>query len=295
MSGKMIIEARINEYAMRDENPNVPWTAEEIAETAARCWDAGATIVHFHARAADGAPLHGAAAYREIIEKVRARCPILIHPTLGFFSNASDPRSRIETITTLAADSRTRPDFAPIDTGSVNLEMYDAANRRFLEAERMYINRTDVLEHYARELDRVGVKPVVVTWGIGFTRRAAAMMEIGLLGEPTFFLLNMTDGAYITGHPGTVAGLDAHLAFLPAGRRVEWASNIVGGDLLALGRATAERGGHLAVGIGDYAYAGLGAPPNEAIVERAVQIARETGREVASLAETRAILGLAET
>ena len=43
---KMIIEARINEYAMRDDNPHVPWTPDEIAETAARCREAGASIVH---------------------------------------------------------------------------------------------------------------------------------------------------------------------------------------------------------------------------------------------------------
>ncbi len=51
---KMILEARINEYAMRDQNPNVPWTADEIAESAARCRAEGAAIVHFHARAEDG-------------------------------------------------------------------------------------------------------------------------------------------------------------------------------------------------------------------------------------------------
>jgi len=45
MMKKMILEARINEYAMRDENPHVPWTADEIAETAARCREAGASIV----------------------------------------------------------------------------------------------------------------------------------------------------------------------------------------------------------------------------------------------------------
>ena len=41
---KMILEARINEYAMRDENPHVPWTPDEIAESAARCLEAAASI-----------------------------------------------------------------------------------------------------------------------------------------------------------------------------------------------------------------------------------------------------------
>ena len=62
---KMIIEARINEYAMREENRHVPWTPDEIAETAARCRQAGASIVHFHARKPDGSPETPAASEAE--------------------------------------------------------------------------------------------------------------------------------------------------------------------------------------------------------------------------------------
>jgi 3-keto-5-aminohexanoate cleavage enzyme len=51
---KLIIEVRINEYEMRQANPHVPWTAQEIAADAAACREAGASIVHFHARTAEG-------------------------------------------------------------------------------------------------------------------------------------------------------------------------------------------------------------------------------------------------
>src|SRR5690242_14409387 len=94
MKTKMILEARINEYAMRDENPHVPWTADEIAESAARCREAGASIVHFHGRNPDGSPLHGIEPYAEIIRKIRSKCDVLIHPTLGWFSNDDDPAAR---------------------------------------------------------------------------------------------------------------------------------------------------------------------------------------------------------
>ena len=106
MKTKMILEARINEYAMRDENPHVPWTADEIAESAARCREAGASIVHFHARNPEGSPLHGIEPYAEIIRKIRSKCDVLIHPTLGWFSNDDDPAARIESITTLAQDPK---------------------------------------------------------------------------------------------------------------------------------------------------------------------------------------------
>ena len=101
------------------------------------------------------------------------------------------------------------PTIAPIDTGSVNLESYDAATRTFSHAERVYINRTDTLQMYARDFAASGIKPQLVTWSIGFTRRAEALMEQGLVDEPAYFLINMTDGACLTGHPGTPEGLPA--------------------------------------------------------------------------------------
>ncbi|MBV9654199.1 MAG: 3-keto-5-aminohexanoate cleavage protein [Acetobacteraceae bacterium] len=289
---KIILEARINEYAMRDVNPHVPWLADEIAETAARCREAGASIVHFHARNADGSPQHAVEVYADIIRKIRAKCDLLIHPTLGWFANDGDPAGRIACVTALARDPATKPDLAPIDTGSVNLETYDASTGAFSHADRVYVNRTDTLIHYARAFKGSGIKPQLVTWSVGFTRRALAILDAGLVSEPAYLLVNMTDGPYLTGHPGTQAGLDAHLGFVPPGR-FEWTANIVGGNLLALAETALQRGGHLAPGIGDYPYRELGCPTNEEVVQRAADIVRKTGREIAFPEEARAMLGLA--
>ncbi|TDR93230.1 3-keto-5-aminohexanoate cleavage protein [Enterovirga rhinocerotis] len=289
----LIIEARINEYAMRDINPHVPWTADEIAETAVRCREAGASILHYHARRPDGGPENAVEANAEIIAKVRARCDILIHPTLGFVANDADPASRIDTIIALAADPATKPDFAPLDTGSANVELYDPVTRRFSHADRIYENRTDTLIAHAGELKRLGIKPILVSWAVGFTRRAFALVDAGLVGEPVYLLFHMTDGVFLTGHPGTEAGLDAHLAFLPSDRSVHWTANVLGGNLLALADTIIRRGGNLSIGIGDYPYGELGAPPNEDVIRRAAGIAHAAGRPVADVAETKRLLRLA--
>jgi 3-keto-5-aminohexanoate cleavage enzyme len=289
---KMILEARVNEYAMRDANPNVPWTADEIAETAAQCRAEGAAIVHFHARGEDGSPLHTAEAYAEIIRKIRSKSDILVHPTLGWFSNDHDPAGRADCVTRLALDPATKPDIAPIDTGSTNLETYDAAARSFSHADRVYTNRTDTLQVYAREFRRSGIKPQIVCWSVGFMRRAFALMEMGLVDEPAYMLLNMTDGPYLTGHPGTPDGLDAHLRFLPPGREVEWVANIVGGNLLDLAEMAARLGGHLAPGIGDHPYTEIGCPSNEEMVRTAARTARAAGRELATPDDVRIMLRL---
>ena len=103
---KLIIEARVNEYAMRDENPLVPWTPEEIARDAAACAEAGAAVVHFHARQADGAPEHGYDAYAETCSRIRAACPALIHPTLGYVALGAPAEERLRNVLRLAAVRR---------------------------------------------------------------------------------------------------------------------------------------------------------------------------------------------
>jgi 3-keto-5-aminohexanoate cleavage enzyme len=289
---KMIIEARVNEYAMRDQNPNVPWRADEIADTAARCREAGASILHFHARAHDGSPLQTVEENAEIIRRVRAKCDILILPTLGFFSNDEDSASRIDCMIELAKDPSTRPDIAPIDTGSTNLETFDRATGVFGHADRVYRNDTHALQHYARLLKRAGIKPKLVCWSIGFVRRAAALMDAGLVDEPGYFLLNMTDGPYITGHPGTPQGLQALVDFLPKNRKCIWTANIVGGSLVDLAACVARLGGNIAPGIGDYPYLELGSPPNEVVIQRVAEIARANGRDIAEPDDVRRMLNL---
>jgi 3-keto-5-aminohexanoate cleavage enzyme len=209
---------------------------------------------------------------------------------LGWFSNDRDPAGRIDCVTTLALDAATKPDIAPIDTGSTNLETYDPETKRFSYVDRVYINRTDTLELCAREFRRSDIKPELVCWSVGFVRRALALMETGLVSEPVYFLMNMTDGLYLTGHPGTAEGLQAYLQFLPPNSNIEWAANIVGGNLLNLAEMVAKRGGHLAPGIGDYPYRELGCPSNEEVVRMAAQNVKSAGRELASIDDVREML-----
>lgn len=292
MHKKIILEARANEYAPRTSNPNIPYTADEIAEAAIAARRAGAAILHYHARTADGGATNTVEANAEIIRKVRAATDLLILPTLGFISNDSDAKKRIDTVAALALDPATKPDIAPIDTGSANLELWDAERGAFENPERLYLNTTESLIHYARRLAETGVKPKLVTWSVGFTRRAAALIDAGLIEGPAYFLLHLTGGRYITGHPPTEAGLMAHLAFLPDDRPIEWTVNCLGGNLLNIAPAICRLGGHMAIGIGDYPYRELGTPTNADIIARAVDIAQKVGREPATPAEARQILQL---
>lgn len=290
---KLIIEARVNEYMSRAEgNPNVPLTPAEIAADARACRDAGAAILHFHARKADGDPDHDTASYADTVARILAEGDILVHPTLGYAALDAGPERRLQHILAMAADPRTRPHFAPMDTGSLNVDRYNAQARRFETTGLIYKNSTETLAYFAENMRRVGLKPYLVSWNIGFTRYASAFMDMGLIDEPAFLCFCLTDNTYLGGHPGTLKGLQAHLDFLPPGRRVEWTVVNFGGNLFALAATIISMGGHISIGLGDYTYPELGTPTNADLVRRIGEIARELGREVATPAEAKRILGI---
>jgi 3-keto-5-aminohexanoate cleavage enzyme len=290
---KLIIEARINEYANRKANPHVPWSASEIAEDARRCREAGAAIVHFHARDERGQPEHSRAAYADIIRRIRADSDVLIHPTLGAASHDAPAEQRIETVLSLARDDTTRADFAPMDMGSANLDFYDPKSRRFLSTDTIYKNSTATLQHFAGAISAAGMKHYVVSWSLGFTRQALAFMDMGLLPEPLFLLFVLTDGNLLAGHPGTAAGLDAHLQMLPDDRHIEWAVCNHGGDIRGLADKIIDEGGHIALGLGDYPCSESGLPDNAALVAEVAARAAVLGRDVASPDDVRQLLAMA--
>ncbi len=288
---KLIIEARVNEYMMREQgNPHVPYSSEEIAADAVACREAGASILHFHARRPDGAPEHAIESYAETVGLIRARSDILVHPTLGYVTLDEPAERRLDHILDMAKDDARRPHFAPMDMGSVNVDRYNEQARRFETSDLIYKNSTATLTYFAHHIRDAGLKPYLVSWNIGFTRYAQAFLDMGLLDEPAFLCFCLTDNTFLGGHPGTLKGLQAHLDFLPADRQVEWTVVNFGGNLLSLAGAVIAQGGHISIGLGDYAYAELGQPTNADIIARIAGMARELGREIATPDEARAIL-----
>lgn len=287
---KVIIEARINEYNMRDVNSNVPWTVDEIVEEAQRVREAGASILHFHARTNDGGAANDPEVYGEIIRRIREKTDILILPTLGFDSNDKDA-DRIQIIKELSKSQATKPDIIPLDTGTVNLEQYDAEKKCFADANAIYSNPTDILEYCAAEMLKCHIKVKMTCWDMGFVRRGSKLIEMGKITKPGYFLFHLTEGRFITGHPCTKAGIDALRSVLPE-EECYWSVNCKGGNLLTMAPYILEQGGNIAIGIGDYDYSELGAPKNAQLVGQIVEMAKNCGREPATPAEVKKILNI---
>ena len=290
---RIIIEARVNELAGRHGNPHVPFLPREVVADAVACADEGASIVHYHGRTADGAPEHAAAFYLEANAGIRAKSDVLIHPTLGYVAHGGDAMDRFAAVEEMMKSADTAPDFAPMDMGSVNVDWWNKDANRFDTTELVYRNSTGTLLHFAERIAHHGLKPYLVSWNVSFTRQIERFLVMGALAAPAYVCFCLTDEIIFAGHPGTPAGLDAHTAFLPAGFRTVWTVVNYKGDLFQLTEKIIREGGHISIGLGDYAYMdGARHLTNAEVIAKVVAQARALGREPATVAETRAILDM---
>src|SRR4051812_24093377 len=125
----VIIEVRANEYTSRARNPNVPFSPEELAADAAACREAGAAIFHWHARdPVSGAPSTEIGLYADTARRVHAATDLVLMPTLGA-NTLPTATARTAHIRAMAGDAATRPDLAPVDLNSINVDPWDADRR----------------------------------------------------------------------------------------------------------------------------------------------------------------------
>jgi 3-keto-5-aminohexanoate cleavage enzyme len=288
---KLIIEARVNEYNMRQGNANVPWSCEEITADAVACKAAGASVVHFHARQRDGTPEHSYEAYRNTVAAIRKTSDILIHPTLGYVTLNASAEERLSHIRRMVEDG-VPPDIAPMDMGSTNVSVLQGGQYLPDLEDRVYQNSTATLHYFADHIRQYRLKPYLQIWNISFMREMAQFARVQWVDQPVFAEFVCTDNHCIGGHPGTAKGLQAFIDFLPEDIRVEWTVCNYGGSVLNLAAQAITQGGHVSIGLGDWDYTELGQPSNAELVAKVVEIARACGREIASPSEAKAILGI---
>ena len=283
---KLIINVRLNEWEVRGPNQNIPYSAEEIAEQAAQSREAGASIVHVHARGPNGEKSHSPETYSEIVRRIRAKCDILVHTTLGNVDLEGDEEERLKHV--LAS----RPDIATIDIGSTNMDRYDAQKGAWQTSNKVYANSIEHCIHFANTMKSIGVKPSVGIWTVSFMRTTALFLDLGLLDSPALAIIPLCGGGRIAGHEATPAGLEAFYHALPSGDRLQWCVCTKHANIFPVAAHAIAYGGHVAPGLGDYQYAELGCPTNTDIVARITAMSRDMDREVASPADAREMLNM---
>jgi uncharacterized protein (DUF849 family) len=257
------------------ENPNLPVSPQEIVEDARRCRDAGASMVHVHARDEGGRPTHRADVYREIVTGVREACPdlIVVVSTSGRVEPDFEPRSEV-----LALEGAAKPDMASLTLGSLNFP------------RQASISEPETIRRLAEAMRERGIVPELEVFDFGMVDYAKYLIERGTLEEPFYFNL-------ILGSLGTLRATPLHLAALaealPGGSI--WAGAGIGRFQLEVNSMAIAMGGHVRVGLEDNLFFDsekTRPASNESLVRRLVEIARACEREIASPQEAREQIGL---
>lgn len=286
---KLIISVTANEGAMRQHNRHVPWTPEEIAADALRCRNEGASLVHYHGRTHDGGADHSAQTYARIIAAIKARCDILQLPSLANIPGATAAQ-RLANLLPGARDPGTRPDLIAVEPGCSNMDLFDPVGKKLTSQDRTFINSFETVNYMLAQLRDFGIAPCLSSFNISWTRAVTALLEMRAVPEPVLLFLVMGGPSFIAAHPATSAGLKAHLDFLPRAHVLHWVAVCHGANALEVAAEAIERGGHVAIGLGDYPYRELGEPSNADLVAAVRRLARDRDREPASPQEVRAML-----
>jgi 3-keto-5-aminohexanoate cleavage enzyme len=277
LSDRLIINAALTGMVpSKADNPHVPLTPDEIAADARRCVNAGASILHLHARDADGLPTYRPDIYQHILQAVRAACPnaILCVSTSGRIHRHLDQRSAVLDLID------PKPEMASLTLGSMNFARHES------------VNSPDMIRQLALRMKERSIVPELELFELGMAEYSHYLIKHQIL-EPPFY------ANILLGNLGTLGATRQNLALmiqaLPKG--TTWAAAGVGRFQYDVNSMAISLGGHVRTGLEDNLYFDpIARTPatNAGLIERLVTLARSAGRSVASPAEARAIIGLPE-
>ncbi len=274
---KVIISAALTgAVTTKNHCPGIPYTPVEIAEEAERAYNAGAAIVHIHARTDHGAPSWERDTFQAIMDETKKRCPVMINWSTG---GAGPMKDRIEHL-------KTRPHIAALNMGSMNYAKWRKDKQSFA-FKFIFANDFDDIIGFAKQISENGAKPEMECFDTGHVYSHTILEDLGLIEKPYHF-------SFIMGVMGGIPATARHLAFqasnIPAGSR--WKVIGISRAQWKLCMAALSLGGDIRVGLEDNFYLPNGemAKSNGDLVDEAVKLVKLSGREVASVQEAKELL-----
>ena len=270
MDKLIITVATTGSVPTREHTPHLPLSPEEIAATAERCREAGASLVHIHARDAEGKPTLDPEVFARSHAAIRERTDLILQVSTGGRAG-SEPEARA------AAVRLIRPEMASLTTGSMNFP------------DRVYANPFSLIEYLAAAMQQAGTKPEMEVFEPGMIANALLLVDKGLVTPPLHF-------DFVLGSRGSLPATPKNLLFLsesiPAGST--WTVAAIGRWQLPMAALAIVMGGHVRVGLEDNIYYRKGElATNEQLVARVARLAAELERPLATPDEARQMLGLA--
>jgi len=255
----MITAALSGVVANRAQCPAIPYTPEEYAAEAKRSYEAGAAVVHIHARRPDGTPSYDVQDYRNIYEAVCAACPVIINFSTGAIGISTEQK--------IAHIKAIKPAIGALNMGSMNYAKYKPEKKKFV-FEFVFTNPFSEIMEIVKAMNESGTKPEMECFDAGHVANVYPLVDMGLL-EPPF-----------------------QVSLLPP--RSDWEVIGISQDQWRLVAAAIGIGGNVRVGLEDnfYVEPDRMAKSNGDLVEKAARMVRDQGREPATVEQCRERLGL---
>jgi 3-keto-5-aminohexanoate cleavage enzyme len=280
----VIIEAAINGGTTKARNPHVPLSPDEISKDSLACIEAGAAIIHSHLESFE---LNGKAAAERYLQgwrsTIRARPDAIFYATGATGDTIEERCAHTEA---LAESGAMRMGF--IDPGSTNFGTFrdDGMPGKI---NTIYANPFPEIEYSFGVLERGKLGPAIAIYEPNFLRSTLMYHRAGRLPRGAFVKFYMSGeynfldgkkGQQFWGLPPTRKGLDAYIEML-GDSGLPWAVAVMGGDLIETGMAqmALERGGHIRLGLEDYASERT--PSNVELIQEVVAVAKKVGRPIA--------------
>lgn len=269
---KLIITAAIcGAEVTKAQNPAVPYTVEEIGIEAEKAYKAGAAIIHLHVREDDGTPTQSRDRFEACIAEIKRRCPdVIVQPSTGGAVGMSNAE-RLQPVDLC-------PEMATLDCGTCNFG-----------GDEVFVNTENTIKEFGEKMIHLNVKPEIEVFDKGMIDMALRLHKKGYIKAPMHF-------NFVMGVNGGISADMRDFVFMrgsiPEGST--YTVSGIGRNEFPLAAMAIIDGGHVRVGFEDNVYLAKGvmANSNAELVEKVVRLAKELGREIATPAEARAILGL---
>jgi uncharacterized protein (DUF849 family) len=270
--------------ANRSQCPHIPYTPVEMGEEAKRAYDAGASVVHIHARNDDGSPTFSPAVFAKIKEEIEKRCPILLNFSTGtILEDVNDQCTYVR---------ESRPEIAALNMGTMNYSKYSEKRKSFV-FDMVFPNTYAKIMKLLSAFNEAGAKPELECFDSGHTHGIWPLLDMGILKPPLqfSFIVNVLGGI-----PPTVESLQLQKKLaqdLAPGS--EWEVIGISKCQWRMLATALVLGGNVRVGLEDNFYLPddtTMARSNGELVEVAVRMVRDTGRKVATVDQAREILAL---
>jgi len=266
---KLIITVAPNgSVPTKQDTPHVPVVPDEVVEQGIKCWEAGASVLHYHARDAQQKPCLDYDFFAKVLEGLRKHTDLIVQISTG---------SRLEP----DRDARIRavdlkPDMMSLNVGSINFP------------RGPYINKPEDAEYWAGKMQEFGVKPEIECFDSSHIETGIRLWRMGLIDDPPLFDMVLGVKNALSFTPRNMINL---IEMMPVGSL--WNCIGIGKAQLPVSTLGIILGGHSRVGLEDniyYSYKTLAT--NDQLVSRLVRLAGELQRPVATPAEARKILSI---